>query len=263
MNIRKKRTFIGIDLAWKSDRNHSGGAVLEGDSRELVLRVISSGLDTLESIERFIDRNTETDTVVAIDAPLVIHNLEGQRACETEISRRFSYADASAHTSNLKLYPNARSVHFRRDLENRGFEHCPQSHASKMSGKWFFEVYPHPAHVIMFRRERIIKYKKGRVESRKAGLKEFRQNLHQHLSISQPALKIEGALKQFIAQPLDELRGIALKHYEDKLDAVFCAYLAAYFWAWSYARNEMIGTRENGYIINPMKEGVHGRSREN
>jgi predicted RNase H-like nuclease len=257
------RIFIGIDLAWKSDRNHSGGAVLEGDKSALVLREIASGLDTLASIETFIRLHTVTDTVVAIDAPLVIPNPKGQRACETEISRRFSYADASAHTSNLTLYPNARSVQFRKNLENRGFEHCPQHHTSNMSGKWFFEVYPHPAHVILFRRERIIKYKKGRVANRKDGLKEFRQNLHQHLSISQPALKIEGALKEFIDQPLEALRGIALKHYEDKLDAVFCAYLAAYFWAWSYERNEMIGTREKGYIINPRQEAVHWRSLEN
>jgi predicted RNase H-like nuclease len=47
------------------------------------------------------------------------------------------------------------------------------------------------------------------------------------------------------------VRGAALKEYEDKLDAVFCAYLAAHFWTWSYERNEMIGTREMGYIINP------------
>jgi len=51
--------------------------------------------------------------------------------------------------------------------------------------------------------------------------------------------------------PLDILKGIALKHYEDKLDAIFCSYLAAYFWAWSYEQNEMIGTHETGYIINP------------
>ena len=40
-------TFIGIDLAWQSDRNHSGGAVLEGDQSVVILREVSSGLGTL------------------------------------------------------------------------------------------------------------------------------------------------------------------------------------------------------------------------
>jgi predicted RNase H-like nuclease len=42
--------------------------------------------------------------------------------------------------------------------------------------------------------------------------------------------------------------------HEDTLDATFCACLADCFRAWSCERNEMIGTRETGYIINPKKE---------
>ena len=244
-------TFIGIDLAWQSDRNHSGGAVLEGDQSAVTLREVSSGLGTLADVEAFVDRNASPDTVVAVDAPLVIENLNGQRPCETEIGRRFGAADASAHTSNLRLYPNARSVQFAKNLESRGFLHCPRSHAQTLGGKWFFEVYPHPAHVVLFRRARIIKYKKGPVDFRKAGLTEFRQSLLEHLSGAQPSLKINAALQSFLDHPLEALEGAALKHYEDKLDAVFCAYLAAHFWAWSYDRNEMIGTYEMGYIINP------------
>jgi predicted RNase H-like nuclease len=143
-------TFIGIDLAWQSDRNHSGGAVLEGDQSAVTLREVSSGLGTLADVEVFIDRNAGSDTVVAVDAPLVIENLDGQRPCETEIGRRFGAADASAHTSNLKLYPNARSVQFAQDLESRGFLHCPRPHAPTLGRRWFFEVYPHPAHVVLF-----------------------------------------------------------------------------------------------------------------
>ena len=136
-------------------------------------------------------------------------------------------------------------------LESRGFLHCPRPHAPQLGRRWFFEVYPHPAHVVLFRRTRIIKYKKGPIASRRCGLEEFRQSLIEHLSVAQPSLKITVALQSFLDQPLEMLRGAALKQYEDKLDAVFCAYLAAYFWAWSYQRNEMIGSYETGYIINP------------
>jgi predicted RNase H-like nuclease len=244
-------TFIGIDLAWQSDRNHSGGAVLEGDHSAVTLREVSSQLRTLTDVEVFIDRSAGPNTVVAVDAPLVIKNVKGQRQCETEIGRRFGAADASAHTSNLALYPDARSVQFARNLENRGFRQCPEPHTRKLGGRWFFEVYPHPAHVVLFGRRKIIKYKKGTVASRRAGLTEFRESLLEHLSDAQPSLTVNLALQSFLEQPLEALRGAALKQYEDKLDAVFCAYLAAHFWAWSYERNEMIGTHEMGYIINP------------
>jgi predicted RNase H-like nuclease len=54
-----------------------------------------------------------------------------------------------------------------------------------------------------------------------------------------------------LERSLDTLKGAPLKHYEDMLDATLCAYLAAYFWAWSYERNEMIGNHESGCIVNP------------
>lgn len=244
-------TFIGIDLAWQSDRNHSGGVVLQGDQRTVALCQVGSGFCTLAEVEEFIDSNTSADTVIAVDAPLVINNASGQRPCETEVSRRFGAAHAGAHTANLGLYPDARSVQLARDLACRGFSHCPPQRGPTQGGKWFFEVYPHPAHVVLFRRERIIKYKKGRVASRRDGLAEFRTGLLHHLGAAQPSLAVNGALEALLEQPLETLRGIRLKHYEDQLDALLCAYLAAHFWAWGYERNEMIGSLDQGYIIIP------------
>jgi len=163
--------FIGIDLAWQSNKNHSGGTVLHGDQSGVEIQTVSSGLTTQSDVETFIRRHALGDSVIAIDAPLIITNAYGQRACETEIGRRFGAAHASAHSSNQTLYPNAVSVLLAKTLEGHGFQHCPQPHKRHLSGKWFFEVYPHPAHVVLFRRSRIIKYKKGRVTSRKNGVK--------------------------------------------------------------------------------------------
>ena len=50
---------------------------------------------------------------------------------------------------------------------------------------------------------------------------------------------------------LGELRGRQLKDYEDQLDAVFCTYLAYYFWYWRDERSEVFGDTANGYILNP------------
>lgn len=155
-------TFIGIDLAWKSDGKHTGAAVLERDRNTVRLCEEPSGLQTLDEVEAFIERPAAPGMVVAIDAPLVISNYTGERSCETEIGRRFGVAHASAHSSTLKLYPNPRCVQRARNLEANRFVHCPQPHSAAMNGKWFFEVYPHPAHVILFGRQTIIKCKKGR-----------------------------------------------------------------------------------------------------
>jgi predicted RNase H-like nuclease len=244
-------SFIGIDLAWKSDGNHTGCAVLEGDQSGVMVRELSQGLKTLNEVMDFIKLHSKADSVVAIDAPLIIRNEKGQRPCEKEVSKRFGAAHASAHTSNLQLYPDADSVRIASYLQQQGFKHCPEPHERILGGKWFFEVYPHPAHVVLFERSQIIKYKKGSVSTRKRGLCEFRDCIRQFLIRSSPPLIENSLLHSLLERSLSELKGRALKHYEDILDATFCAYLSAFFWAWSYERNEMIGTHETGYIINP------------
>jgi hypothetical protein len=52
---------------------------------------------------------------------------------------------------------------------------------------------------------------------------------------------------------LEALRGGALKTYEDTLDALLCAFIAAHYWAWGAERNEMIGTMAEGYIETPSR----------
>jgi predicted RNase H-like nuclease len=248
--------FIGIDLAWKGDKNHSGAAVLSGDTEGISLVEASEGLKTLSDVKGFVDRHSDSDTVIAVDAPLIINNLDGQRPCEKLITERFAAAHAGAFPTNLRLYPNASSVQLAQDLVARGFCHCPQPHTSALRGRWFFEVYPHPAHVVLFGRTKIIKYKKGGVMTQKCGLSKFRNSIRQYLGQSSPPLRITDPLSRLLGQPLSDLRGRTLKHYEDRIDALFCAYLAAYFWCWSYARNEMIGDMTTGYIINPKPEAA-------
>lgn len=245
-------TFIGIDLAWRSDKNHSGAAVLQGDWNGVAIQSVSDGIKTLKEVQSFIETHATGDSVVAIDAPLIIRNSEGQRPCEKDIGHRFGAAHASAHSSNLKLYPDAGSVRLAAHLENKGFKHCPEPHERLLGGKWFFEVYPHPAHLVLFKRSRIIKYKKGSVSSRKKGLHEFRESIRCFLFQATPPLLPSPQLLSLLERLLDDLNGQAVKHYEDTIDAIFCAYFAAYFWTWSYERNEMIGNSDTGYIINPM-----------
>jgi predicted RNase H-like nuclease len=245
-------TFIGVDLAWKSDKNHSGVVVAKGSLDEVALTACSNGLATLDGVLDYVIAHTTENTVVAIDAPLVITNQDGQRPCETLIGQQFGARHGSAHTSNLNLYPNAGSVRFEAMLRAKGFSHQPSPVRDKRKpGKWFFEVYPHPAQIILFSLESIIKYKKGTVSQKKAGLGTFRGYIQDRLICGDPPLRINEMLSELLAVVLEELAGKSLKQYEDLLDACLCAYLALFYWYWGSEKNEMIGDLQTGYIINP------------
>jgi predicted RNase H-like nuclease len=243
--------FIGVDLAWQSDRNHSGLAVLRQTERGAELGTYAQGIARLDAVMAFIHHHAGEDTVVAVDAPLLINNVTGQRACERSLSQKYGGRHASTHSSNLTLYPNAGSVRAAKALEQAGFQH-PNRFPQPMShGKWFFEVYPHAAQIVLFDLPRIIRYKKGRVQEKRAGLEVLRSHMRETLTRAQPALEMNAQLENLLGVDLESLRGQALKYYEDILDAVFCAYLALYFWYWGMERHEIFGDFQEGYILNP------------
>src|ERR1700732_1529789 len=95
-------TFIGVDLAWKTEGNHSGIAVLLGDERQVQLHALAEGLISMADVVDFIESHSNADSVVAVDAPLVVKNATGQRPCETLISKHFGRYDAGCHTSNTR-----------------------------------------------------------------------------------------------------------------------------------------------------------------
>jgi predicted RNase H-like nuclease len=252
LNCAFMSAFIGVDLAWQSAKNHSGLVTFSGDRSGASFKDQGVGVADLAGVFDFVMRNQEATTVVAIDAPLIVRNPSGQRPCEREISKRFGSAHAGAHTSNLKLYPNPGGVELARRLTDAGYRHCsPPSEEWLPEGLWFFEVYPHPAHVVLFGRERIIKYKKGRVAARREGLRELRDSIRGNLFGRGSSLRLGPEVLELLEKDLRDLHGAGLKQYEDTLDAVLCSYLAFHLWRWGWSRSEMIGDLESGYIVNP------------
>ncbi len=104
--------FIGIDLAWKSDQNPTTVIVLRGGRSGANLCARSDRLTSTEAILSFVLEHSGSGSVVAIDAPLIIANESGQRACETLVSKEYSTREASCHTSNLRLVDSTSSVRF-------------------------------------------------------------------------------------------------------------------------------------------------------
>ncbi len=137
-------------------------------------------------------------------------------------------------------------------LRECGFDHNPSLTTDRQRpGRWVFEVYTHTAQVVLFGLPQIIKYKKGRVAQRRAGLQTLRNYIRTCFTVGTPPLKEDNNLGTFLERDLDDLKGHSLKAYEDALDGLVCAYLSAFYWFWGAERNEIIGDLKTGYIINP------------
>jgi len=250
-------TFIGIDLAWKSERNPSGVAVLLGDREDARLTALST-IYPERSVSEFVTANATVNTVVAIDAPLIIINETGQRGCETAVGKRYGSREASCHTTNLRLYPSATSVALTAELVSHGFTHVDPLNP-QLDGRIMAEVYPHAAMVALWNLPKTIKYKRGSVAENRMGLNTLRAHLSR-LSKAEPPLRRSTVLRELLTAELNQLRGGKLTDYEDQLDALFCAYLAYYFWYWRWERNEVFGDLESGYILNPTLHSVDIKS---
>lgn len=244
-------TFIGVDLAWKTDGNHSGIAVLSGDEQSVQLISLSNGITSRAGVVQFIVDHSAADSVVAVDASLVVNNPTGQRACETLISTTFGQYHASCHTTNTaKLYGDS-GTRLVENLAEHGFVHdFDIATARGKRGRWLLEVYPHPAMIRLFGLEKIIPYKKGSVANKRSGLETLRKHLFA-LAGREPGLAATPALGEIFGRDLEALKGQGIKHYEDSLDALFCAYLAWYCWRWGQAGNDIFGTLADGYIVVP------------
>jgi len=154
-------TFIGLYSAWKIDGNHSGVAVLQGNSSGVQVAALSEDLCSQADVLAFLREHMRDETVLAIDCSLVVSNRTGQRPCERQVASAFDRYHASCHTTNKgRLYWEA-GPRLVRSLARLGFMHgLPLESAKRRRGCWLIEAYPHPAMVQLFGLDRILKYKK-------------------------------------------------------------------------------------------------------
>ena len=89
------------------------------------------------------------------------------------------------------------------------------------------ETYPHPGHIEMFGLLSILKYKKGTIDEKRAGLARY-MALLERLQDRAPTLQVQTV--PLLDTDVAGLRGAAVKQQEDLLDALFCAYTALHLW---------------------------------
>jgi len=249
--------FIGVDLAWSS-RNPTGLAALQWNGvvasliEPLPEAIPYSDQDIADYIKKIAPRG---GAVIAIDAPLTVPNTTGRRPGEAELNAVFARFHAGAHPANRRRLSSyngglVRGETLLAHLALLGIRHDPVL-VTRSQTRQAFEVYPHPAMVTLFRLGRVLKYKAKPTVAHSQRLEEFRKyQFHlRGLRKSAPPVRLPDPLlsEEHLAK-----RGRVLKAYEDQLDAVFCAYLALYYWWWGSEKCRIFGDAERGYIVTPI-----------
>jgi predicted RNase H-like nuclease len=238
--------FVGIDLGWQSQP--SGVCCLsyqDGSLQLMAIDRVEAIADVLSWIGHWLDGQ---EAGIAVDAPTLIPNQNGMRVPDRLAHQYFGRYHAGCYPANLNRPFAQRTIEFGRSLEERGFSHAPGLEAQQ-SGRFQIEVFPHPAIVHLFKLERILKYKKGRIAERRAELAKLRDYILNVLPLLEPALHFPAHIEEWI--PAIPQQGAALKALEDQLDSLICAYVAAHWWYWGLERNWVLGDLATGYIVLP------------
>jgi predicted RNase H-like nuclease len=236
--------FLGIDFGWRSQP--SGLCCLdwqEGELHLLELNRLEAIADILTWVDTSVD--SEENAVIAVDAPTLIPNVTGMRLPDRLTHKYFGRYHAGCYPANLASPFAQRTLEMGLRLEGRGYAHAPFINP-KQPGRHQIEVFPHPAIVHLFGLNQILKYKKGRLATRRAELLRLQRYILVDLPQLEPCLKVS-----LEALPDVPLNGRALKASEDQLDSLICAYVAAHWWYWGLERNWVLGDRSTGYIIVP------------
>lgn len=247
-------TYIGIDLAW-SERNPSGAAALRGGPAGATMAGPPVLLGTLGAVVEYIRGHAaEGPAVVAVDAPLRVPNAVGRRPAEAALARVFQRYEAGAHPANRRLLDRGpegvRGEALVALLAEHGFRPAERVEAGE-GGRLVTEVYPHAAMVALFGLGKTLKYKaRGRRRGRDEQLKAWRvyQGHMRGLAGADPPMAGHGEL---LDVDVATLRGSALKSYEDRVDALLCAYIALYAHRWGAERCRTFGDLAGGWIVTP------------
>ena len=252
---------VGIDLAW-SPRNGTGLAIAEKEGARWIVREAVSGLGTNREILEVLHKHVgEKPAIVAIDAPLVVPFERRGREGDRLITKLFGPYDAGVYPATryyLGRYGGKRIWDLLEDLKTAGYRHDCRVEPLRPT-RQFFETYPHAATVALFGLKKTLKYKTRQGRTYETRWREFRklESYLEGLSRARPAMAGVGDL---LSGDVTILRGGKLKAYEDRLDAILCAYVAAYYWTWGTRRNAVVGTLDGGYIVTPMTPAIAKRA---
>jgi predicted RNase H-like nuclease/ppGpp synthetase/RelA/SpoT-type nucleotidyltranferase len=228
--------YVGIDLAW-GDKKPTGLAVVDADARLLLVRAVL-GDDEIEAALSAYDG----PCLVAMDAPLVVKNETGMRPAERALSADFRQYDAGTHPSNTGKPEFAQGTRAARVAKRLGLDIDPRSGRARRA----IEVYPHPATIVLFGLEKVLRYKAkpGR------DLELLRSELLTLMGHVEGVVTTDAAWAALRTTVETATQKAQLRRVEDQVDAVLCAYLAL-FADTRPGEVTRYGDLETGYIVTP------------
>ena len=206
-----------------------------------------------DEIEAWIGTYATDDVLVAFDAPLIVNNRRGRRACENVLASAFSAEHAGPFPANLTLLRgDVRAYRLARRLK---LSVAPTA-LPRRPLRAAIEVYPHPALVVLLDRAERLAYKakQGRaLDVRHVAMGELVRGL-EGFKRADPPLDVTTSPRwpSLVATYTQRPSGEALKRLEDELDAYVCAYIGWYHLAWAGRRSLTIGDGTHGYIVVPV-----------
>lgn len=140
--------------------------------------------------------------------------------------------------------PNAGIWDFLDELDRRDYRQDPMAVADKQAGRFYFECYPHPALIGLFRLETALRYKKTN-----GTLTSWNKLCDLLRGLKDRDLPIEN-VDEFLSPQLNWT-----KANEDAMDSLIAAYVAAYFWWFGTEtkRSVVLGSLTTGYIVTPCE----------
>lgn len=244
--------FLGVDLAWGEDSaekpaNRSGVVAL--DQRGCILD--AGWTSGVKETCTWINRWASGEAIAFIDAPLVVNNKSGQRQCEREVGQMFGSRLVSANSTNEGSSKRA-GISLREKLESAGWSYDSGLGGLSQTSLRFSECYPYTTLVgakeLGFSKRPAYKRKprsfKSMAEFWPFRIKEWLRIVQalEGLSEATPPLQLaSNDLTDHLRNAPKLGEAAEYKKQEDLLDAVICAWTAAYWHAHGTSKCTVLG----------------------
>jgi predicted RNase H-like nuclease len=248
--------FLGVDLAWGEGTTAKRAADTGVVALEESGRIVAAGWTVgIEPTLSWIAEHAVEDTLLFVDAPLVVENEDGQRVCELHVAQRYMYPwKVGANSTNLRK-PSLGGVTLRIGLEQRGWLYSDGRFGPPVTGRVVSECYPYTTLVGVPELGYDIRptYKRKPRGVLTAEWRRLRATVCDDLirrmasfAGADPPLDLRShdATRLLLAQP-SPVGDAAYKRREDLIDAALCAWTAAYWWRHAHSRSQVLGVTAN------------------
>jgi predicted RNase H-like nuclease len=247
--------YLGVDLAWgegseSRPANRSGVVALEPSGA-----IVDAGwIIGLDATHGWIGRLSEGDTLLFVDAPLVITNAHGARAADRQTGQQYGRWWVSANSVNLAS-PRKAGVHLRELLEHAGWKYSDGRGGPPVHGRVVSECYPYTTLVGVpelgydEKRPAYKRASKGMPAARAwpirtAACDELIRRIARLARFDPPVdITSHPETHRLLLEP-SPARWPDYKPREDLLDAVICAWTAAYWHRYGLERCQLLGLTE-------------------